>query len=210
MRAFIYDSTILPLPSRWYGSVLERLGYGEHLLDVGIGTAGALARNRAEVRARHLRVTGVDIDADYIKKARSRIRKAGLEACVEVQLESVYHHRGGPYDAVYFSSSFMLLPDPQGALEHVGALLKPGGVVYFTQTFQERRSALLERTKPLLQRFTTIDFGKVTYEEDFRQVVWRAGMEMVEFRTLGRLSSMSGRLAVVRPLGFAIRHGEAP
>ncbi|MBN2799227.1 MAG: class I SAM-dependent methyltransferase [Deltaproteobacteria bacterium] len=198
MRAFIYDSAILPLTTRWYSSVLERIGQGEHLLDVGIGTAGALARNRVAVRARRIKVTGVDIDEDYVKKARSRIRKAGLDGCVEVQLESVYNHRGGPYDAVYFSSSFMLLPDPKGALDHVAELLKPGGRIFFTQTFQERRSALVERTKPLLQKVTTIDFGTVTYEDDFRQVVFSAGMELLEFSTLNRVSSMSGRLAVAR------------
>jgi len=199
VRAWIYDKAILGLTTRWYQQVLGRLPEGAHLLDVGIGTGGALAKNASLLDERDLRVTGVDIDPDYVKKAQRRMSDAGLSSRVDVRLESIYDHRGGPYDAVYFSASFMLLPEPAAALEHVSELLAEGGRIYFTQTFQDRPSRVMERVKPMLKRATTIDFGRVTYEADFRQVVAKGGVALEELSVMGRRGPRSYRLAVGVP-----------
>lgn len=203
MRAWIYDKAILGLTTRWYAEVLDRLRPGAHLLDVGIGTGGALAKNAATLRAKELRVTGVDIDPDYVKKARQRVHRAELDERVEVVLQSIYDHAGGPYDAVYFSASFMLLPDPAEALHHVQSLLAPEGRVFFTQTFQDRESKVMERVKPMLKAATTIDFGRVTYEHDFRDVVEQGGLQLTELSVMGRRGARSYRLAVGVPAGGA-------
>lgn len=199
MRSFIYDTAILPLTTRWYASVLERVSPGAHLLDVGIGTGGALAKNAEIVRSKRIHITGVDIDADYVKACRKRLARIGLSEQVDVHLESVYDHQGGLYDAVYFSASFMLMPDPAACLVHVGSLLKPAGRVFFTQTFQEKKSVLVEKAKPMLHKMTTIRFGKVTYEEDFVRVVEGGGFELLELTTLSQGAGRSHRLAVGRP-----------
>lgn len=199
MRAWIYDRAFMPLTTSWYRNVLERVAPGAKLLDVGIGTGGALVANADLVKSRDLRVHGVDIDADYVAQANRAVEQAGLSDRVTVALESIYEHAGGPYDAVYFGASFMLMPDPQGALRHVMSLLRPGGRIYFTQTFQERRSKLVEKAKPLLVKITTIDFGKVTYEADFLRVVDEAGMEVLENETLRRRRSQSYRRVVGQP-----------
>ncbi|MBX2796085.1 MAG: class I SAM-dependent methyltransferase [Myxococcales bacterium] len=196
MRAWIYDLAILPLTSRWYANVLERLEPGSALLDVGIGTGGALARNAELVQQRNLSVVGVDIDADYVERSRRTLSRAGLQDRVEVRLESIADHDGGPYDAVYFSASFMLLPAPAEILAEVAARLTEGGKVYFTQTFDDRPSPWMEWAKPLLKRVTTIDFGRVTYEADFRSTVQDAGLQIEELTTLGGWGTRSFRLAV--------------
>ncbi len=184
---------------KWYRSVLEDLAPGTRVLDVGIGTGGAIVGNADLVKGLDLRIDGVDIDPDYVKSATKALAKAGLSSHVSVALESIYDHRGGPYDAVYFAASFMLMPDPQGALRHVMTLLTPTGRVYFTQTFQEKRSPVLEKVKPMLVRVTTIDFGRVTYEADFLRVVAEAGMEVIDNHTLHRRGSQSFRRVVGRP-----------
>jgi cyclopropane fatty-acyl-phospholipid synthase-like methyltransferase len=196
----IYDAAILPLTARWYAEVLGRLSRGAHLLDVGIGTGGALARNASTVRDRDLRVVGVDIDRAYVERCKRRMRTAGLEDRVEVRLESVTDHAArAPYDAVYFSASFMLMPDPPGVLRHVTSLLAPGGRVVFTQTFQDRRSVLMERAKPLLKKLTTIEFGRVTYEAEFRATLAEGGVALSELETIGRSGGRSYRIAVAVP-----------
>lgn len=203
LRARIYDAAILPLTTAWYGAVLDRLPEGATLLDVGIGTGGALAANAETLRRKTIRVTGIDIDPDYIARCRRSIAGAGLEDAVEARLESVYDHTGGPYDAVYFSASFMLLPDPGGALDHVRALLSAEGRLYFTQTFENQRSPLMERLKPLLRTLTTIDFGRVTYEDEFREELRTADVDLIEMARLGGTRARSYHIAVARP-------GDAP
>ncbi len=199
VRARIYDAVIVHLTAGWYRAVIDRLPVGCRLLDVGIGTGGALAANAAEVVRKDLRVTGVDIDRDYVERCTRAVADAGLAERVEVRCESIYDHRAGPYDAVYFSASFMLLPDPRGALRHVATLLAPGGRLYFTQTFENQRASAMERIKPLLRLVTTIDFGKVTYEADFRRVLAASGVEVEEFVALSRGRRRSSILALGRP-----------
>ena len=125
-------------------------------------------------------MTGIDIHPAYIDHCRRAIARCGLGERVEVWLESVYDHRGGPYDAAYFSGSFMLLPDPVAALRHVRTLLAPMGRVYFTHTVERRRSRAIEAVKPLLRLVTTIDFGRVTYEDDFRGTLAAGGIDVEE------------------------------
>lgn len=198
-RSLIYDSVLTRLTSRWYREVLRRVPEGASMLDVGVGTAGALLSNAERVREKRLRVTGIDIDADYLERARKRLSESTAGDCIEVRLESVHDHQGGPYDAIYFSASFMLLPDPVGALRHCTEMLAPGGRFYFTQTIHKRPVRWLEPLKPMLKRIISIDFGRVTYEESFRNELAAGGLELEEFITLAEHGNQAYCLAVARP-----------
>ncbi len=199
LRGLIYDHTFAKLTINWYRAVLERLPDGAEVLDVGIGTGGAVIANADLIRDKNLRILGLDIDPDYLKRCRRALLNAGLADHVSVRLESVYDHHGGPYDAIYFSGSFMLLPDPVAALQHVLTQLKPNGRIYFTQTFHDQRSPLAEKIKPMLHRVTTIHFGQVTYLEDFCEVLQQAGAEIVDMVLLKKLRNTSFRLIEAAP-----------
>lgn len=199
MRAWLYDRVLMGLTSGWYREVLARLPEGAWLLDVGIGTGGAVARSAKLVRAKDIRILGLDIDRDYLTRCEHVLIRTGLSKHVTPCLASVYDHCGGPYDGIYFSASLMLLPDPVNAIKHVASQLAPGGWIFFTQTFHHGRSPLIEKVKPMLHHVTTIHFGRVTYEDDFRQVLADAGLELVEFFTMGSTRRASYRLAVARP-----------
>ncbi len=199
MRGLIYDAVIRPLTTQWYREVLVRLAPHQSLLDVGIGTGGALVNNAALLRQKNLQVTGVDIDADYVERCRKLIVRTHLDDQVAVRLESIYDHTVVKrYDAIYFSASFMLLPDPARCLDHVRSLLAPNGQVFFTQTFQEKQSKLLEVAKPMLHKVTTIHFGQVTYEADFLKILDDGGLRLDELATIGRQGHRTFRLAIGR------------
>ncbi len=205
VRGWLYDRLIVGMTTDWYREVLGRLPQGARVLDVGIGTGAAMARCADLVQAKELTVTGLDIDPDYVERCHREIARAGLAQRVEPRLASVYDHHGGPYDAVYFSASLMLLPDPAAAIAHVAAQLAPGGRLFATQTFQRRRSRLMERAKPMIRHVTTIDFGRVTYEDDFRTCMSDAGVDLMELHTMSATRFLSHRLAVARVLGESDR-----
>jgi ubiquinone/menaquinone biosynthesis C-methylase UbiE len=198
VRAWIYDRAFSGLTTNWYHEVLKRLPRGSRLLDVGIGTGASLSRSAALVRERRLHIVGLDIDETYLRRCRRRLAEVGLARHVTAKLESVYDHHEGPYDAVYFSASFMLLPEPVRALRHVARLLAPGGRIYFTQTIHAKKSPVMERLKPLLHRITTIHFGRVTYEEEFVAAIRQAGLQVDEWHTLGRASKLRFCLATAK------------
>jgi len=199
-RARVYDAAIVPLTASWYRAVFEHVADHSTLLDVGIGTGAALIANASLLRKKDLRVTGIDVDAAYVAQCRRAVERIGLSERVNVRLESVYDHRDGPYDAVYFSASFMLLPDPGAALRHVCQLLRPGGRIYFTQTFEHRRSRAAEIVKPLLRLVTSIDFGRVTYEPDFQAALAAGNVEQEEARWLDTGQRRASRFVVARPI----------
>ena len=203
LRASIYDAVVAGMTASWYRAVLDRLEPGCRLLDVGIGTGAALLANAQTLVAKDLHVTGVDIDAAYVERCREEVRRRGLSMRVDVRLESIADHRGGPYDAAYFSGSFMLIPEPEAVLRHVAALLEPCGRVYFTQTFEKRRSALVEFVKPLLHLATTIDFGRVTYETDFHRVLADGGLELEDLVVLSDGEHRRSVIAVARVASVA-------
>ncbi len=200
LRALIYDAAIARMTAQWYGAVLDRLPPRCRLLDVGIGTGSALLAHAELIVHKDLRITGVDVDAVYIERCRQAVQRRGLAERIEVRLESIYDHRGGPYDAAYFSGSFMLLPDPSLALRHVGSLLTAEGRMYFTQTFERRQSRTLEIVKPLLRLVTTIDFGRVTYEPTFRRALAMGGVALEDLTTVHAGRQRSSILAVARPV----------
>jgi 2-polyprenyl-3-methyl-5-hydroxy-6-metoxy-1,4-benzoquinol methylase len=179
VRPWIYDVAIVRMTTTWYREVLSRVPRGARVLDVGIGTGAALIANADLMLEKGLVVTGVDYDADYVHSCAAAVHQAKLDAAVAVHNVSVYDFRGGPYDAVYFSGSLMLMPDATAALRHCASLLAPGGKIYSTQTFEETRNVPLELLKPWLKWLTTIDFGRVTYEHEVLGAFKAANLRLI-------------------------------
>ncbi len=198
-RAWLYDRMFRALTAGWYRAAFERFPDGAQVLDVGIGTGAALVRCADLLADKDLHVVGLDIDSAYLVRCRAEITAAGLADRVVVRQESVEAHGEGPYDVVYFGASLMVLPDPVAALRQARSRLAPGGQVFFTQTFQHRRSPVLDRLKPLAKLVTTVDFGRVTYEDEFRNVLHAAGLTITDLSTLKEKRRSSYRLAVARP-----------
>lgn len=55
------------------------------------------------------------------------IDEAGMAEHVDVQHVSVYDFVGGPYDAVYFSGSLMIMPGEQSARARRRRARRPAG-----------------------------------------------------------------------------------
>jgi ubiquinone/menaquinone biosynthesis C-methylase UbiE len=239
--ADVYDIVIVHMTNKWYKRVLDEVGTlqpvivtsnrlgspipfltrsmpvlqipsGQYVLDVGVGTASALANNKALLVSKNISVVGLDYEQAYITKAAAVVQKAGLADRVAVICKSVYDEdlhaaadaannaKGGKgeakgkggggggkpqlFDAAYFSGSITVMPDPAAALKAMRALLKPTGVVYITQTFQKAPMPLMATVKPLMKYLTTIDFGYLTYEKDLDGLFESAGMQVLKSETI--------------------------
>ena len=208
-RADIYDFLIIRMTRVWYQAVLEKVDGGARILDVGIGTATALVKNKEILLRKNIVVVGIDYERDYIVKAGKVVSEAGLADRVKLNCTSIYEPKlrtlfTGParFDAAYFSGSLTLMPDPAAALKCTAQMLADGGLIYVTQTFQNRPSPIAERVKPLLQRFTSVDFGRVTYFTEVAEIARKAGMTILEDgKVPGSIDnpSQTARLIVLKP-----------
>ena len=142
-RAPLYDAVIVKMTAQWYREVLTRLDDKESLLDVGIGTGSALLRNKDIILEKKLQIMGVDYDNDYVLACQQHFDDAKLSKQCSVIYVSVYDYqgpkgKGNKFDSAYFSGSLMIMPDAALALSKVKTLLKKGGKIYVTQTFQHK------------------------------------------------------------------------
>ena len=131
------------------------------------------------VRSKELQVEGIDINESYLKSCQNKIDQQQMNDYISVREFSVYDLiEQERYDAVYFSASFMLLPDQRKALTTIKPCLKDQGYVCFTQTFETKRTRFWEIVKPLLYLFTTVHFGMVTYQEPFLKMLEEEGFDV--------------------------------
>ena len=207
-KSWIYDTLIVAMTTVWYREVLTRLPTDASVLDVGIGTATSLIGNRDLLISKKLHFTGVDYDASYIDAAAEGIVRHHLQPFVEVvccsihdfdpavhckSKEGSHHHHNHSrhlFDAVYFSGSFMIIPDKVKALQRTVGMLKhphsSGSRIYFTQTFETPGIVgfVMSFVKPMLKYLLSIDFGSVTYEKDFKRVLKEADVTIHEIHVM--------------------------
>lgn len=161
--------------------VLEELPDHARLLDVGVGTGTSLIANQETLKSKKLQVQGIDINQAYLDACQKKIDHHSLKELIQVKNQSVYELAPNPiYDAVYFSASFMILPNQADALKVVKTNLKPEGVVCFTQTFATKESKFWEFIKPKLVWFTSVHFGEVTYETPFLEQLDQQGFVVIK------------------------------
>ena len=210
--ATVYDLLIVGMTKKWYAAVLKRIEPNSRVFDIGIGTATALLKNKHIVLERKLTVIGIDYEKPYVVKAKQAVAEAGMGLSELVHVHHLSIHDPNlraafsgkaAFDAAYFSGSLTLLPDPAGALKIAAAMLKPGGCVYVTQTFQNQPAPIMSRLKPLLRRFTSIDFGRLTYYSEVQTIAAKAGMKVIEDGPIpGSIDTryQTARLVVLKPM----------
>lgn len=184
------------------------------MLDIGIGTGTSLIANRDIVVRKDITVMGVDIDTEYISSAAAQksLCPGRFSDMVEVLAADIHQFNRTyiqKYDVLYFSGSFMTIPRQVEALRHcVKMLYNPprkgpdSCSIFFTQTF-ERPTVIGRYVTPLIKKvlraITTIDFGGVTYEDDFRAVLEAAGVDIVKVKPLKSSSFRTQVLIMARP-----------
>lgn len=200
MRAWIYDRLFYNISKDWYRKILESLPQGARMLDVGVGTGSSLLANVDLLEERALRVEGIDINTSYLKSCQEKIDEIGVGHQIKVRQQSVYDlDPKDRYDAIYFSASFMLLPNQEEALKVVQQSLTETGRVCFTQTFETKRTRFWEIVKPLLVFFTTVHFGVVTYEDSFISLLEDAGLEVESNSLLRHQGPRVMRAIIAKP-----------
>lgn len=103
----------------------------------------------------------------------------------------------------------MILPQPEKALLHCKSMLRSptpklpdSGNIFFSQTFEKRTligNYVTPIVKYFLHLFTTIDFGKVTYEDDFKKVLAMVDVDIVRKLVIHESIFRSQVVIIARP-----------
>ncbi|KAI4188836.1 MAG: hypothetical protein LQ346_005219 [Caloplaca aetnensis] len=126
---------------------LLELPAGSEVLDAGCGNA-FVALHFAH---NGLRVQGIDMVENHVRRARQNIKAEGMDDMVTVRLAD-YHHLNWlsdmSLDGVYTMETFVHATDPQQVLSEFFRVLKPGGSIAMHEYWHLTPSELLERNTP--------------------------------------------------------------
>ncbi len=183
----LYNLIISDVSRLCYRNCLLFFPAGSRILDVGIGNGVMLEDNHALIKDKNFQITGLDINNKYIKHCQKLTEHYGLQDQLQVMYQSVFDfvpQKHDLYDFVLFGMSFMLLPEQGKILERAKTWIKPEGHIVFFQTMFKSRSTFLELIKPKLKYVTSIDFGQVTYEDEFFELLEHRNITVNEDRLL--------------------------
>ncbi len=159
--ATIYSplSVALMLPSRIRDEAVGRLclGAGDAVLEVGCGTGANLGRLVAGVGPAGA-VTGIDLSPRMLERAERLRLRSGWDNVSLLEHDAAGLDTDVPFDAVLFSLSYSVLPEPRRTLAAVWERLTPGGriVVMDAGLSEGRLGRLLRPLAAAVSRVTVL------------------------------------------------------
>ena len=141
----VYDIVFGPALQAGREAAIERMQIqpGDRVLEVGIGTGLT-----ASLYPRECQVTGIDLSAPMLEKARARLRHERVRHVRLLQMDAAamrFHDES--FDVVYAPYTISVVPDPVRVAREMYRVCKPGGRILFLNHFRSRHRllALLER-----------------------------------------------------------------
>ncbi len=131
----------------------------QRILEVGVGTGLSLPYFRADAR-----VTGIDVSAEMLAKARRRVERRKLkqvEALLEMDAENM-SFEDDSFDAVLALYVASVVPNPTRFAAEMRRVCRPGGTIVVVNHFTSENPAMRfieKRLAPLA--------GKIGFHADF-------------------------------------------
>jgi phosphatidylethanolamine/phosphatidyl-N-methylethanolamine N-methyltransferase len=129
----VYDATFGRVVRAGVKQATKRANeFSGRLLEAGVGTGLALPQYK-----QHLSVTGIDLSADMLARAKARAAKAGaknIEALVEMDACDMAFPDAG-FDIAVAMFVLTVVPAPQKAMEELARVTRPGGTVLVVNHF---------------------------------------------------------------------------
>jgi phosphatidylethanolamine/phosphatidyl-N-methylethanolamine N-methyltransferase len=131
----------------------------QRILEVGVGTGLSLPHFRSDAR-----VTGIDVSAEMLEKARRRVERHGLrniDALLEMDAEKMTF-ADGSFDAVLALYVASVVPDPARFAAEMRRVCRPGGTIVVVNHFTSENPAMRfieKRLAPLA--------GRIGFHADF-------------------------------------------
>ena len=143
--AWFYDFTFGPALHPGRMQAIQRMGIkrGDRVLEVGVGTginAGLYPRDCA--------VTGIDLSAPMLEKARDRVARKGIRNVRLVEMDAAdIKFADSTFDIVYAPYLISVVPDPIAVVKEMRRVCRPGGRIVILNHFRSagRIASTLER-----------------------------------------------------------------
>lgn len=153
----IYDRLTMPAARAAVEAVEES---GPRILEVGVGTGLSLPYYSSRSH-----VHGIDLSEDMLERARRKVAKRALShvKSLRVMDASRLDFPDQAFDGVTAQFLITLVPDPEGALDEMARVLRPGGDIVLVNHFGQE-AGWLGRIEAASAGWT----GKIGWSSDFK------------------------------------------
>jgi phosphatidylethanolamine/phosphatidyl-N-methylethanolamine N-methyltransferase len=138
--ARVYDWTFGPTLHPGRVQAIQKMGIepGDRVLEVGVGTA-----INAALYPRNCFVTGVDMSAKMLAKARERVARKGLRNIRLLEMDAAaMKFVDDSFDLVYAPYLISVVPDPVAVAREMYRVCRPGGRVVVLNHFRSPNPVL--------------------------------------------------------------------
>jgi phosphatidylethanolamine/phosphatidyl-N-methylethanolamine N-methyltransferase len=179
-------------------AVIDALGAfpGERVLEVGVGTGLSLPHYPG-----YLRVTGIDISAEMLAKARHRVALEGLvqvEALLEMDAEYM-RFPDNAFDKVVAMYVASVAPDPVRFVDEMRRVCKPDGEIFIVNHFRSSNPVMRAVESTLAPLSKLAGFRP---DLDLDLFLQETGLEVAEMQS----ANLFGYWKVLRCLNNKPRH----
>jgi phosphatidylethanolamine/phosphatidyl-N-methylethanolamine N-methyltransferase len=157
-----------------------QLRRGDHVLEVGIGTGLT-----AVYYPSHCRVTGIDISAPMLDKARRFVRDGGTRRIELSRMDATaLGFPDASFDVVYAAYVISVVPDPVQALQEMARVCRPDGRIVLLNHFRSA-TPWVARTERLVARLAA-ERVAVRTDLDLPALLARAGLRAQSVKKVNR------------------------
>jgi phosphatidylethanolamine/phosphatidyl-N-methylethanolamine N-methyltransferase len=128
-----YDATFGKLVEAGVKQTVARANnFSGRLLEVGVGTGLALPHYNE-----HLRITGIDLSADMLARAKLRLKRKALSNIDQLLVmdATALEFPDGHFDVTTAMYVLTVVPDPAKVIHELARVTKPGGTVLIANHF---------------------------------------------------------------------------
>src|SRR6478752_10424855 len=149
--AWMYDFTFGPTLHAGRIQSIQRMGIkaGDRVLEVGVGTG-----INASLYPPDCIVTGIDLSAPMLEKARDRIARKGIRNVRLLEMDAAdLKFATDSFDIVYAPYLISVVPDPVAVAKEMRRVCRPGGRIILLNHFLSP-NPILSRIERLISPFT--------------------------------------------------------
>lgn len=127
---------------------------GMSVLEVGPGN-GRYTVEAAKIVGPNGRITTIDIENKMIERVKQRIKKESI-ANINTEVANVYNlpYQDNSFDLIYMIAVFNEIPEQGKALKEFHRVLKPNGLLVFSELFMDPDYPLSKTLIKKVQRFS--------------------------------------------------------
>jgi phosphatidylethanolamine/phosphatidyl-N-methylethanolamine N-methyltransferase len=156
----VYDKTFGAVTGIGRKRVVDYLNTRSgRLLEVGVGTGLSLGRYNPR-----LEVTGIDVSADMLEKARAKVEEQRLGHVKSIREMDARHldFPDGHFDTVVAMYLVSVVPEPERVVAEMARVCKPGGEIVIVNHFARDRG-MIARVERAMAPFA----DKLGWHSDF-------------------------------------------